>query len=455
MTEFHMGIDPYFPLADYTHKQEKCQTFAHNAGIPISEATMVSTGTKAAITCGRMELAWREWKHQSIINQTWNNWKTNGTAAFAETCDINQITADNCAFAYQATTKVEQAAHMVTLLKNLANAVIQKNNTAEKLVATNKHLAKALANANAAIAHLHLPNTPAAPATPSGTDNHLRPSHWSAIKPDWANNGYCWTHGHKVKIGHSSARCTHRKPGHITSATCSGTKSGSNANKGWTATCWSEPAELSNEDVAYNVLANSFPHNPGCANPPDLSTTAFIESAASKLLVMPSTTTSAATNHASITIIQPGGDRMQSTHSVDLLLQKLPPNARMAHSLPGLTNNLLSIAILCDARCKVFFHATGCEVTLNGAVIFRGWRDPHHCLWCVRIVNDGWTSNHCIHDNNKSHPNIAVANSLYNCDNTQQLRHFYHACLFSPVLSTLINAINKGYLKGFLGLTSQ
>jgi hypothetical protein len=32
---------------------------------------------------------------------------------------------------------------------------------------------------------------------------------------------------------------------------------------------------------------------------------------------------------------------------------------------------------------------------------------------------------------------------------------FYHTCLFSPVLSTSINAINKGYLKGFPGLTAQ
>jgi hypothetical protein len=170
---------------------------------------------------------------------------------------------------------------------------------------------------------------------------------------------------------------------------------------------------------------------------------------------MPSITTSAATNHASITVIQPSNNRMRFTHSVDLLLQKLPPDARMAHSLPGLTNKLLSIAILCDAGCKVFFHATRCEVTHNGVVILQGWHDPHHRLWRICIVDDGWTSNHCIHDNNESHPNIAIANSLYNCNNTQQLTRFYHTCLFSPVLSTLINMINEGYLKGFPGLTAQ
>ncbi len=62
MTEFHTGIDPHLPRAVYTCKQEKCQTFALDASIPISKATMVLTGTKAMITCGGMEIAWCEWK---------------------------------------------------------------------------------------------------------------------------------------------------------------------------------------------------------------------------------------------------------------------------------------------------------------------------------------------------------------------------------------------------------
>jgi hypothetical protein len=55
--EFAAGIKPSLPVAVYTHKQEKCQTFAQDAGVPISEATMVTTGTKAALNCGGMELA--------------------------------------------------------------------------------------------------------------------------------------------------------------------------------------------------------------------------------------------------------------------------------------------------------------------------------------------------------------------------------------------------------------
>jgi hypothetical protein len=49
-----------------------------------------------------------------------------------------------------------------------------------------------------------------------------------------------------------------------------------------------------------------------------------------------------------INVIQPGGTSMRTTHVMDLLLQKLPPDAYMAHCLPGLVNNLLSVAVLCE-----------------------------------------------------------------------------------------------------------
>jgi hypothetical protein len=58
MTEFHTGVNIALPLAIYTRKQEKCQTFALDAGVPISKVTMVTTSTKAALNCGGMELAW-------------------------------------------------------------------------------------------------------------------------------------------------------------------------------------------------------------------------------------------------------------------------------------------------------------------------------------------------------------------------------------------------------------
>ncbi len=60
MTNFHSGIDSGLPLAIYMRKQEKCQVFATDAGVPISDETMVTTGTKHTLSCGNMLLAWRK-----------------------------------------------------------------------------------------------------------------------------------------------------------------------------------------------------------------------------------------------------------------------------------------------------------------------------------------------------------------------------------------------------------
>jgi hypothetical protein len=46
---------------------------------------------------------------------------------------------------------------------------------------------------------------------------------------------------------------------------------------------------------------------------------------------------------------------MTTTHALNLLLWNLSPEARLGHHLPGFVNNLLSVAALVDAGCKVFF----------------------------------------------------------------------------------------------------
>jgi hypothetical protein len=138
--------------------------------------------------------------------------------------------ANNGVFANQATAKAEQTAMMARSLDNLANAALQKNDTVAKLVTTDEKLAKALANANAAIVRLCLPPPAAAPA---GRTND-RPSHWSPVIPNWDPTGYCLSHGFNVKRGHTSTTCAHQKEGHNTAVTQSDTGGGSKANKSWT-----------------------------------------------------------------------------------------------------------------------------------------------------------------------------------------------------------------------------
>ncbi len=119
-----------------------------------------------------------------------HNWKDHWTAAFAEMRDINRMTTDNLTFANQAASQeIVQAEIMAALLDNLANASIQKNDTIDKLVATNQQQAKTIANLTEAIAKLKAGSPPMEQRL--GCAN---PLHWRSTKPAWDPTGYCWMH---------------------------------------------------------------------------------------------------------------------------------------------------------------------------------------------------------------------------------------------------------------------
>ena len=151
--------------------------------------------------------------------------------------DLNRMTAGNSTFgANQAATEMEQAQQMAMLLDNLANASIQKKITIESLVATNAALSKAVKDIQQTLAWMTTAVPIAMPViTPIITpdNNRPRPTHWKDIKPTWDKGGYCWTHGHKVKVGHNSSTCTLHKVGHQAGATHNNTLGGSTFNAGY------------------------------------------------------------------------------------------------------------------------------------------------------------------------------------------------------------------------------
>ena len=150
---------------------------------------------------------------------------------------------------------------------------------------------------------------------------------------------------------------------------------------------------------------------------------------------------------------------MFTTKTLQLLLNKLPTAAREAHRTPGIVNNLVSVSVLCDAGCEVFFHSTGCEVTFNGETIIRGWRDLRTNMWRISLIPDG--GNNIIPSDDISDDIDAIkipaffAHSIYECNNTNQLIQFYHATMGHPVLSTWCKAIDIGYFRGWPGLTAK
>jgi hypothetical protein len=198
---------------------------------------------------------------------------------------------------------------------------------------------------------------------------------------------------------------------------------------------------------------------PGCTNPSNyLKTTAFIDSAASISLVgQKALYKIAAIQEKNKSLGIPNGASMETTQTVELLLPNFPKAARRAFLVPNITHNLVAVSELCDAGCTVFFHKHGVEIEYEGEVIGRGWRDKQSRLWRVPLISEGGgpVTPHTPpeeYDPSSGMVFHAEINSIYECENKEQLTKYYHASLGSHPKATLIEAANANYLRGCPGL---
>jgi hypothetical protein len=150
--------------------------------------------------------------------------------------NINCMTAGKTTFGANQAAELKQAQQMASSLNNLMNATIEKNTTIKNLVATNATLTKAIANIQLSIRQMcaaGIPTSPAPTAPILLMKAHVCPSHWSNTKPAWDKVGYCWMHGYKVKVGHSSTTCSSCRTGHQPGATRANIMGGSTHNIGY------------------------------------------------------------------------------------------------------------------------------------------------------------------------------------------------------------------------------
>jgi hypothetical protein len=139
----------------------------------------------------------------------------------------------------------------------------------------------------------------------------------------------------------------------------------------------------------------------------------------------------------------PNGMTIQSSHTCNLLLTGLPPQARQVHILPGLVHNsLISVGKLCDNGYSVTFTHDQVTVTKNKECAMRGSRDPKLRLWRVDLKQ-------------KLEKREIQCNHAHGNNNQKDLINYLHAACFSPVKSTWITAIKNRNFLSWPGLTEH
>ena len=80
-------------------------------------------------------------------------------------------------------------------------------------------------------------------------------------------------------------------------------------------------------------------------------------------------------------------------------------------------------------------------------------------MWHISLLPDGGNNIISADEDQDFNAEVPIpdflANSIYECETTGQLIHFYHATMGFPVTSTWCKAIDAGYFRGWPGLTSK
>ena len=141
----------------------------------------------------------------------------------------------------------------------------------------------------------------------------------------------------------------------------------------------------------------------------------------------------------------PNGDVMSSSHTAYLTIPELSDAASIAHIFPQMANNsLLSVGQLCDEGYHVTFRQASVAIfNSTNKAILHGSRDHGTGLWRINLRDA------------EKKPEICEANNVYELRNTGALVNYLHKALFSPTKSAMLEAVKRGHLVTWPGLTEE
>ena len=166
-------------------------------------------------------MACSEWNRTDTAQKTWVNFKVHFSRAFREHRDKSKqaqsigyghANTQNSANAAMFAEMTQQHSHT---LANIATATQLYRTTVVNMSQTITDLTLQLGQANAKLAEAQ---SSIATLTSKLSQTWTLPKH--PPKPidmkRMEKDGYCWSHGYKIKKGHNSTTCWYKKEGHNT-----------------------------------------------------------------------------------------------------------------------------------------------------------------------------------------------------------------------------------------------
>jgi hypothetical protein len=210
------GIPEYIDLLEEEQRKLAC------ANLPMSDDQLLAIASTAVLASGHFPRPTDEWEALPRASKTWVAWKTRYRAAHI--ARERQLLAAGTSSLGTANTATQgdtitpaAFARLDDYLDNLASADTTECTTLNQLIETNASLTTTVATLMASVTALTAAYTLLANKTPSATQQPKTGTPAARPKIGLDPNGYCWTHGYRVKLGHNWERPTppHREtPSH-------------------------------------------------------------------------------------------------------------------------------------------------------------------------------------------------------------------------------------------------
>ena len=151
-----------------------------------------------------------------------------------------------------------------------------------------------------------------------------------------------------------------------------------------------------------------------------------------------------------VSVTLPDGRHATSTHEGTLNWPTVPLAARRGHIFPDFTDSLLSIGKLCDQDLTATFNKTAVTIHDGTTTFLTGPRDAVTGMWRLPISMDTALAPPTINATAAAVPLSTMKpaiDAFASYQRASPLADFYHACMGSPVPSTLFQALTHTFIE--------
>ena len=220
-------------IPEYINMLEDAQSKLERANLPIPDNNLLAIASTAVLASDHYPRPTDEWEAKPRHEKTWDNWKLHYRAAhLARKRQLLAATqppfqhAANAATTHDTTIDPTTFDRLDGYLDNLAAAATSERTTLTQLIDNNASLTASVAALTASVTALTAAYTL---MTNKQTHQTPRPRTSNAMQPKKTpfDPSYCWTHGYKVRPGHTSVTCPAKATGHQEAATHANNMGGS------------------------------------------------------------------------------------------------------------------------------------------------------------------------------------------------------------------------------------